>query len=489
MWAADSLRARFARGAVWSLIGTVISQALGLATSVVTARFLGKTGFGELGMINSTVGMFGIFAGLGLGLTTTKFVAELRATDSDRAGRIIGLSSTVAVISGGLITLGLILFAPLLAASILHAPHLVTELRIGSLLLLLNALNGVQTGTLSGFEAFKSIAKANFVQGLLTFPVEIGGVIIWGLPGAVWGMVVAAGSGWLVNRTYVLRECRAVGVRVRYAGVWSERRILWSFCLPAVLANTAAGPVMWFTNTMLVSQPHGYAEMGVLNAANQWRTAILFLPGLIGQVVLPLLSSLQGTQNRHATRRILLGAIALNAVFVSPALLVIFFLKNRIMALYGPGFASRGPVLMILAIVAALVAIQAPVGNIIAAMSRMWIGALMNLFWAIVLLVSAWLFLRRGWEADGIAAAYLTAYLVLAIWTFWFAGRVLGGDGVARLPHSIATELTETTVETPPIWLPRTGLTRRSVTIAQSGHPGASKGLPLQASGTGDNSE
>ena len=129
-------------------------------------------------------GMFGIFAGLGLGLTTTKYVAELRATDSDRAGRIIGLPQPCAI-SGGLIALGLILFAPFLAVSILHAPHLVTELRIGSLLLFLNALNGVQTGTLAGFEAFKLIAKANLWQGLLTFPLEIGGVIEWG-SGAVW---------------------------------------------------------------------------------------------------------------------------------------------------------------------------------------------------------------------------------------------------------------------------------------------------------------
>ncbi len=462
MWAADSLRARFARGAVWSFIGTVVSQALGLATSVVTARFLGKTGFGELGMINSTVGMFGIFAGLGLGLTTTKYVAELRATDSDRAGRIIGLSSTVALISGGLIALGLILFAPFLAVSILHAPHLVTELRIGSLLLFLNALNGVQTGTLAGFEAFKLIAKANLWQGLLTFPLEIGGVIEWGLPGAVWGMVAAAGVGWIVNRIYLLEKCRVARVRVHFFGAWGESRILWEFCLPAVLANTAAGPVMWFTNTMLVNQPSGYAEMGVLNAANQWRTAILFLPGLIGQVVLPLLSSLQGTRDRASARRVLLGAISLNAVFVSPALISIFFLRNRIMALYGPGFASRGPVLIIIALVAGLVAIQTPVGNIIAAMSRMWIGALMNLGWAIVLLASAWFFLQRGWGADGVAAAYLTAYLVLAIWTFWFAGRLLDGDGEANLSHTVVTELTETAVEKPPFWSMRTGITRRS---------------------------
>jgi len=45
-----SLRARFAKGATWSLIGAVISQGLALVASVIVARLLGEVGFGELGM-------------------------------------------------------------------------------------------------------------------------------------------------------------------------------------------------------------------------------------------------------------------------------------------------------------------------------------------------------------------------------------------------------------------------------------------------------
>ncbi len=101
LWAADSLRGRFARGAVWSLLGALMAQGATLAASVITARLLGREQFGEYGMIQSTVGMLGIFAGLGLGMTATKFVAELRTRDPQRAGRIIALGTAAAVISGG----------------------------------------------------------------------------------------------------------------------------------------------------------------------------------------------------------------------------------------------------------------------------------------------------------------------------------------------------------------------------------------------------
>ena len=145
VWRADSLRGRFARGAVWSLIGAVIAQGASLAASVITARLLGRDQFGEYGMIQSTVGMLGIFAGLGLGITATKYVAEFRNRDPERAGRIIALGCAVAIVSGGLLALCLLAYAPVLAAKTLNAPALADELRIASVLLFFNALTGFAT--------------------------------------------------------------------------------------------------------------------------------------------------------------------------------------------------------------------------------------------------------------------------------------------------------------------------------------------------------
>src|ERR1700728_4299217 len=108
----DSLRARFTEGIVWSLAGAIVSRGFLLAASVVCARFLGKEGFGALGMIQSTAGMFGVFAGLGLGLTATKYVAEFRQRNPEKAGRILALSASVAFVFGSMITVLLVLLSP-----------------------------------------------------------------------------------------------------------------------------------------------------------------------------------------------------------------------------------------------------------------------------------------------------------------------------------------------------------------------------------------
>src|SRR5262245_2899227 len=87
----SSLGYRLARGAFWSLVGSLISRGMGMVAGIIVARILGKHDYGQLGIVQSTVGMFGVFAGFGMGLTANKHIAEFKTLDPGRAGRIVGL--------------------------------------------------------------------------------------------------------------------------------------------------------------------------------------------------------------------------------------------------------------------------------------------------------------------------------------------------------------------------------------------------------------
>src|ERR1700733_582512 len=114
---------RLLRGSFWSLLGTFASRALGLAAAILAARILGKAVYGELGIIQSTVGMLGTFAGFGMGTTATKYVAELRENNPVKAGRIIALSSLVSWGVSLVLMAGLYVAAPWLCLHTLAAPH------------------------------------------------------------------------------------------------------------------------------------------------------------------------------------------------------------------------------------------------------------------------------------------------------------------------------------------------------------------------------
>lgn len=64
------LARKMTKGALWSLIGALLSRGLTVFASIIIARILGTNLYGEFVVIQSTIGMF---AGLGLGMTATKF--------------------------------------------------------------------------------------------------------------------------------------------------------------------------------------------------------------------------------------------------------------------------------------------------------------------------------------------------------------------------------------------------------------------------------
>ena len=89
---------------------------------MLVARILGKAPFGQLGLVQRTLGMFGALAGFGTGTGASKFVAEFRLTNAARAGRIIALSSVVSWSSGIALAAVLFVLAPRLANGALAHP-------------------------------------------------------------------------------------------------------------------------------------------------------------------------------------------------------------------------------------------------------------------------------------------------------------------------------------------------------------------------------
>ena len=411
---ASPLGYRLARGAFWSLLGAFISRGLGLIASILVARVLGKVGFGELGIIQSTLGMFGTFAGFGLGMTATKFIAQYRTTDPAKAGRIRALSSAFAWISSSITSAILFFMAPWLAEHTLAAPQLTGLLQIGSLLLLLTAINGAQIGALSGFEAFKTVAKISLWSGLANFPLMVGGVYFAGLQGAVWGMVIATGVNWLLNHGAIRKECAKANVPYTYARCWTEKAVLWKFALPALISSIFFAPAEWILNAMLVNQHGGYGQMGIFNAAKQWHILILYLPNMLSGITLPILSNLLGEKQKQQYIKMLVINTAMLTGLALAAALPVSLLSRTIMGTYGRDFSEEWRVLVYVAIYSVLWASNIVVGQAMwstgASREAMVFAALRSG----VLLTLGALLIKFG--AAGLSLAMLGTYVIQTLY-------------------------------------------------------------------------
>lgn len=412
---------RFFKGLLWNATGVIASRILWLIATFFLARMLSIEKFGELGIIQSTISMFGVFTGLGLGLTATKYLAELKLKDPPKAGRIISLTQIIVLVTSLIFGLALFIAADWLSKNTLASPGLGFYLKISSLLLVFNSLNGVQIGILTGLENFKLIARANFINGILSIILALVGAYLFGLEGVIWGLVISISITFFMIQYALKIEFAKYKIKYDFKSCLKESEILWKFSMPALLSGALVMPVNWICNALLVNQDAGYKEMGILNAANQWYAVMVFLPNIVAGTILPILTENISINEKEKSKKLLRYSIYLNFFSLLPIITAGIILSNIIMNLYGIEFRGQGSVLVFTFLAALMYAIQIPVGNYIAATGRMWIGLIINLVWGIIFIFSTIQIVELG--AEGLSISRLIAYLVMALLTYFYVFR------------------------------------------------------------------
>lgn len=415
---ASPTRRRLASGAFWGGVAGVASRVFTVAASFFLARILGQESFGEYGVINSTTAMISGMAGLGIGTTVIKYVAELRDKDPVRAGHILALSTIVTTVSAFLYGAVFVGFAPWLAAHTLAAPTLAPMLQVSAITVSLGVVNSVQSCTLSGCEAFRLTSRITIVCSIVQTVLVLAGAWFWHLQGTVFALAISMLVTVAVTHWAVKKEMGRYKIAMIWREAGSEWRVLIQYSLPTFLSSMSAGPIVWGCNALLANQPNGYAQLGIYNAANQWQSAIQFLPALIGTAILPVMSERHGNGDSQGGLRVMKGMMGVTALIVVPAALLVCACGSWIMRGYGASFISGYWVLVLSVVTAALLAVMTPVGQYLAACGRMWTAFAMNAGWSICMIGTAWLMVR--WGAEGLAGARLIAYLVHAIWTLGF---------------------------------------------------------------------
>lgn len=425
-----SLRARFVSAAWWALVSNSLAQSLSLAGSVITGRLLGLSLFGRFAAIQTTVLMLTSVAGYGAAVTATKYVSELRRENRVRAANLLGLCLLLGAVNGAVC--GLLLFGAsrVLATYVFADPALTGLLRVSGLILMLNCIAVTQAGCISGLEAFRSQAAATAAKGLLSFPVAVAATFAWGLPGAVAALLFNATAAVMTNGLALSRACQEAGLKPTYVMNQKDLRAAAAFGTPAFFSSTLVAPMNWAACTLLIRQPEGYGQLALFNAANQWRTVILFLPAIVVQFSLPLLSSVRSERDLRRYRTVLYSALGVTIAATILAGLPVAAGSSLILRMYGPSFAAGAPVLATLAAVCVFHSTNDVLGAAILSQGAAHIGLLFNLCWAGVFAAAA-LVLIPTHLAWGYSLALLVAYAAHLCWqAVYLSRRITSGKAV-----------------------------------------------------------
>jgi len=304
------LRDRLIKGAALNFIAVAFNQGSTLIVNVFVARILMKEIFGEYAIVQSTLLTVATLSQLATGYTASKYIAEYRTSDSERAGRIMGLCALVSWLMAGVGTILLIGIAPLLADEMLKAPHLSGALMIGSGFLFFSSINGYQTGALSGLEAYGSLAKSGVVSGVVAVVAISFGALWGGLNGAIIGLSISGFVRYAIHNRWLRLESHIQHIKPQYrASFRQEKAIIYKFALPAVMAGYYSMPMIWFANSVLVRQPGGYGEMALYASASSVRLLVLFIPQVINNVSLTILNNTLGNGDMQRYKRVYISNV------------------------------------------------------------------------------------------------------------------------------------------------------------------------------------
>lgn len=315
-------------GAFWSVLGTGLARGLTFCMMVLIARILGKEVFGEFGLVRATATMFLAFSTFGMGVTATKYIAEMLATDKDRTGRIIGLSYLFTVFSSFVVAVVFYFAAPWLCENRLNAPGLVGPMRLGALLLFITTITGTQISVMTGFQDFRGMAFANILAALLSIPIYLIGAFYWGLYGVITGAIAAVTLNLLINSGFIYRNTRKHQIRYAFTQAYRELPILWKSNIPLTISSIIISFSLWVPQILIGSCENGMAELGVLYVVLNLQLAMSLLPQQFLPVFLPILSELSGRNEENRFWKVVLKGCFFNAV-ISLAIIMPFALFPR----------------------------------------------------------------------------------------------------------------------------------------------------------------
>ncbi len=406
------LKNQLFKDSFWSLAGNVIGRGLALLAGILVARFLGKDVFGEYGIIRNTILTIGVFSTFGLGYTATKYIADLKTSKPFLIRTFISYAIQITLIFSGLMAVGLFIFAALISEELLGVAHLTLPLRLLSILIIFNALTTTQVGILSGFGKFKAMAKINMSMGILTFIFS--GILAYyfELEGALLALLLVQVLNFLFNFFLVKKNVKSFPKSLSKDKKF--RKGIIQFSTPIALQEAVYSLTSWLGYLLLVNYA-SFGELGMYSAAMQWNAIVLFIPGILRNVILSHLSATASNDKRHGT--ILKQIIVVNVGATLIPFILVSLLSNWISGFYGESFRGLADILSL----AVFSTIATSVSNVFAqaytSQGKNWIMLLLRCV-RDFLILALFIFLANFYNFGGAISMILSQILFGFIFVF-----------------------------------------------------------------------
>lgn len=292
------------------------------------------------------------------------------------------------------------------------APAIANGVAWSLTLLAIAALNGLHQARAAAFV----LSLGGLLQGLglLVGHLQGGGLagILWGL--AMGSLCALCWAGWQL--VHALN--RSPSGEAGKGSSPDPHRHFWSALAWNTLAAACVMPVTWMASSLLTHGPQGARQLAAFHALEQLHQLAIFIPGVIGQALLPTLTvHLHGNPEqgvRHLVR--LAAAVGLAGIAVAA---VLAWEPQWLHHLVGNPALTDAAATRWMLLHAGLALGLSLLGSALLARGLYALASSLNLVWAATFLALGWL-----WAHDGAAGLQL-ARLCASSLLFVAAGALL----------------------------------------------------------------
>jgi O-antigen/teichoic acid export membrane protein len=393
-------------GTFWSVVGNGFGKVFTFIAMIFVARILGKESFGEIGLVRSTAITFASISGLGIGMTTTKYIAELLHTNKERTGQIIGMTYIFTFFVSLITAITFYLISPYLC-EILGKPELTHVMRLGSLLLFLMMFLVSQIAVMTGFQDFRNLAIISVIVGILSLPIHVGCTYWFGESGAVAAMISCVVLNIVISNLFIYKNLNKYKIRYKFSNCYSELSVLLNSNLPIMLGCTLYIGTQLLLQMILRLQPNGAEKLGEFYAAQNIQIAFFVIPALLSTVFFPTLCEIGGTNQGKYWQTVKKG-LGLQAIVALIMMLPMILFPKFLMKLNGNEFSNNSLILSFFAIWSFINVLCTAVWQVMIDQKKSWICIVITICEIIIILILAYFLLSNYWNGIGILIA-LTA--------------------------------------------------------------------------------
>lgn len=366
----------------WSLLSHLLSRGSLVIASMVLARSLNATQFATYSYFQLTVSMIGAYAAMGMGMTASRFFAEIGSDQQDRDQVPIGTLWILSLMFAILAFLMMFVLPRSLFDAGLGVPRWL--MAVGVLALVLNVVPG---GAILGLEQYR---KATVISAL-------SGIVL--LAGAYWAiskgsttlaMLALIGSFFVqcIGQTVIV--VRHVGLDRLIGTVHlniSEINKVFHVALPMLIVTLMSASGTWILGRIILASTGGAQAFVYYTIGLQWFALALLVPGMLSRVALPMMVRVRGataldrSQMQRVTRITALLAVVSGAVMAVSAAA----LGPWIMSLYGGNYPASRWFIAAFMLAGVVLAPVNTIGNAIIAHNWQWQWLYITVLWFVAL--------------------------------------------------------------------------------------------------------